>query len=279
VVLQHVARGAAAVVVAAARADAELLGDGDLHVVDVAAVPERLEDRVGEAQDEEVLHGLLAEVVVDAEDLRFAEVARGDGVEVHRGSQVLAEGLLDDDLALEVGPEAAGGEARLAEVLEDGLEDGGRGGDVEDELQRAAGALLGRGDLGLQGLEGRRFIVTAGLVGRVVLDALPDVWPEIAAGELLDVGRGLGAEIGVGHGLAAETDQMEVRGQEAVDGQVVEGGQQLAGGEVAGGAEDDHAGRLGAAVLAEAGKEGMAVGCGHRIQRGRRLPKRRTPRC
>ena len=48
VVLQHVTRGAAAVVIAAAGADAEFFGDGDLHVVDVATVPERLEDRVGE---------------------------------------------------------------------------------------------------------------------------------------------------------------------------------------------------------------------------------------
>ena len=81
-VLEHVARGAAAVVIAAAGADAEFFGDGDLDVVDVATVPEGFEDRVGETQDEEILDGLLAEVVVDAEDLRLAEVAGGDGVEV-----------------------------------------------------------------------------------------------------------------------------------------------------------------------------------------------------
>ena len=57
---------------------------------------------------------------------------------------------------------------------------------------------------------------------------------------------------------------MEVRGQQAVDGEVIEGREQLAGGQVAGRAEDDHAGRLGAAMLAQAGKERMAVGVGHR---------------
>ena len=51
------------------------LGDGDLHVVDVAVVPDRLEDRVGEPEHEDVLHRLLAQVMVDAEDLALAERA------------------------------------------------------------------------------------------------------------------------------------------------------------------------------------------------------------
>ena len=68
VVLDDVARGADAVVVAGAPADADVLGHRDLHVVDVVGVPHRLEELVGEAQGEEVLDGLLAEVVVDAED-------------------------------------------------------------------------------------------------------------------------------------------------------------------------------------------------------------------
>ena len=266
-VLQHVAGGAAAVVVAAAGADAELLGDGDLHVVDVPAVPEGLENRVGETQDEEILDGLLAEVVVDAEDLGFAEIPGGDGVEVDGGVEVLAEGLLDDDLALEVGAEPAGGEAGLAEVLEDGLEDGRRGRDVEDQLQGAARFLLGGGDLLLERGEGGRVVVAAGLVGRVLLDALPDLGAEIAAGELLDVGGRLGPELRIGDRLAPEPDQVEVGGEQAVHGEVVERREQLAGGQVAGGAEDDHAGRLGAAVLAEAGEERMTIGGGHRYSK------------
>ena len=53
----------------AAALDADRLGDGDLDVVDELAVPDRLEDAVGEPQHQQVLHRLLAEVVVDAEDL------------------------------------------------------------------------------------------------------------------------------------------------------------------------------------------------------------------
>ena len=63
----------ALLVVRAATLDADLLGHGDLHVVDVLPVPQRLEDAVGEAEDEQVLDRLLAEVVVDAIDLLLDE--------------------------------------------------------------------------------------------------------------------------------------------------------------------------------------------------------------
>ena len=72
-VLHHVAQRAGLLVVAGPRADAFLLGDGDLHVVDVLLVEQRLEDAVGEAQHEDVLDGFLAEVVIDAVDLPFVE--------------------------------------------------------------------------------------------------------------------------------------------------------------------------------------------------------------
>ena len=53
------------------------LGDGDLDVVDELAVPDRLEDAVREPQRQHVLDRLLAEVVVDPEDLVLGEVLAG----------------------------------------------------------------------------------------------------------------------------------------------------------------------------------------------------------
>ena len=44
-----------------------------MHVIDVIAVPKRLENAVAKAQDEKVLHGVLAEVMIDAVDLLFVE--------------------------------------------------------------------------------------------------------------------------------------------------------------------------------------------------------------
>ncbi len=72
-VLHHVAQRAGVVVIVAAALQPDRLGDGDLHVIDDIAVPQPLEDRVGEAQRQQVLHRLLAEVVVDAEGLRLGE--------------------------------------------------------------------------------------------------------------------------------------------------------------------------------------------------------------
>ncbi len=74
VILDHVAQGAGAVVVAAAVLHADGLGDGDLHRVHVARVPYGLEQSVREAESQDVLDGLLAQVVVDAVDLRLGEV-------------------------------------------------------------------------------------------------------------------------------------------------------------------------------------------------------------
>ena len=68
-VRHHVAQRAGLVVEAAAMADAELFIDRDLDVVDMVAVPDRLEHAVGEAQHQDVLHRLLAEVVIDPVDL------------------------------------------------------------------------------------------------------------------------------------------------------------------------------------------------------------------
>ena len=85
------------VVVAGAAADIDLFGHGDLHVVDVAAVPERLEDRVGEPQHQHVLHGLFAEVVVDAIDLLFGKDLMRGLVQLLGRLQVGAKRLFDHD--------------------------------------------------------------------------------------------------------------------------------------------------------------------------------------
>ena len=70
---------------------------GDLHVIDVTVIPERLENRVGEAQHHDVLRGLLAEVVVDAVGVLLGEGSFDHLIEPLRAGQVGAEWLLDDD--------------------------------------------------------------------------------------------------------------------------------------------------------------------------------------
>ena len=78
----HVAVGAGLLVEAGAVVDRERLGHVDLHVVDVVAVPDRLEHAVGEAQRDQVLDRLAAEEVVDPEDALLGEDAVDERVEL-----------------------------------------------------------------------------------------------------------------------------------------------------------------------------------------------------
>ncbi len=125
VVLDQIAQRSGLVVVAGAGADADVLGGGDLHGVDVVAVPQRLEHAVGEAERHHVLDGLLAEVVVDAEDLGLLEDAQHVAVELERLIERGAEGLLDDHPHLGV---LVLGQAAVAQLLDDHREEarGGR---------------------------------------------------------------------------------------------------------------------------------------------------------
>ena len=94
-VLQHVAVGAGRVIERRAISHAEILGHGDLDAAHVIAVPDRLEHRIGEARVEQVLHRLLAQEVVDAEDVLFREVLPQHEVELLGRCTVVTERLLD----------------------------------------------------------------------------------------------------------------------------------------------------------------------------------------
>jgi hypothetical protein len=110
--VDHVSDRAGLLVERAAAADADVLRDGDLHVVDVRAVPDRLEQPVREPEREDVLHGLLAHVVVDPEDLLLVEHPWMIALQLPRGLEVAPERLLEHDL----GPAAS---PVLAEAVDD----------------------------------------------------------------------------------------------------------------------------------------------------------------
>ena len=153
VVLDDVAEGSGGLVEGAAAFDADGFGGGDLDVVDVVAVPDVLEDAVGEAEDEDVLDGLFAEVVVDAEDLVFVEDLVDFVVERAGGVEIVAEGLFDDDADPGACSRRAAyrcglGHAVLAEVVDDVGEVLGRGGEVEEAVAAGAVLLVELGELG-----------------------------------------------------------------------------------------------------------------------------------
>src|ERR1043165_2890514 len=98
-VRNHVAQRARLFVVTRATADTRSFSRGDLDVVDVVAVPDRLKHRVAETEDEYVLNGVFAEVMIDAIDLVLGEHFRDLRVQRARGFEIAAEGFLDNDAA------------------------------------------------------------------------------------------------------------------------------------------------------------------------------------
>jgi hypothetical protein len=240
VVLDEVAQRARAVVVAGARADPDVLGRRDLDVVDVVAVPDRLEHVVREPERHHVLDRLLAQVVVDAEDLALAERRVHDLLEAPRRCEVGAERLLDHDphvralvVVEPVGLERLGDDR---EVLR-------RRRQVVDAVEREARLLVQRvarrADLRVP----LRVVERVTDVGHPLDQPVEHRLGGLAARELGDRLARLPTELVVRQLAARDADQVEALGQRPLVGQVVEGGQELAAREVARGAEDDQRGR------------------------------------
>ena len=87
----------ALVVVTAALFHADCFGHRDLDVVDVAAVPDRLKNAVGEAECQNILDGLFAKVVIDAVDLLLVRHLQQLLVQRPGGIKVVTKRLFDDD--------------------------------------------------------------------------------------------------------------------------------------------------------------------------------------
>src|SRR5215471_20344057 len=92
----HVPQRAGFFVEATAPFDAESLGGCDLNVVHMIAVPQRLEDAVGESQNQDILNGFFAEEVIDAVDLVLRQHFEDLRVESLGRWKVVAERLFND---------------------------------------------------------------------------------------------------------------------------------------------------------------------------------------
>lgn len=124
VALEHVDHRSGAVVVPGAALQAQLLVVDDLHAGDVVAVPQRLEQTVGETHTQHVEHRGSTQEMVDPEHLLLGHELRQQTVELHRAPPVGAEGLLQH----QHGP---GGQLDLLE----GLHRLGRHGRGQGEVQ------------------------------------------------------------------------------------------------------------------------------------------------
>ena len=247
-VLHHVARHARMVIVAAAQLHAELLGDGDLHIVDVAAVPDRLKHAVPEAKDHDVLHGFFAEVVVDAVNLRLGDMLGEVRIQVAGALQIVAEGFFNDDPA--PGIRLFLGEAGISKLLDNFAEESGRDGEVEKNIAGQIPGFLDIFDLRPEVLEGFWIVEVSGEVIAAFGKVVPLSLIDRTGGKLLDVRGNLRAEklvIAVAH---SHTDDGEILRQKLEGFEIVKRRKEFALGEVARCSEDDNRARVARTFMA-----------------------------
>ena len=85
------------VIVAAPMSYAHLFGHGDGDVIHVTPVPNRLEEWIGEAERQDVLYRLLAQVMVDAENLGFVEIFPESTIHLSCRIQIMTDRFFHND--------------------------------------------------------------------------------------------------------------------------------------------------------------------------------------
>ena len=253
----HVAQRAGLLVELAALLHAHRLRHGDLHVIDPVAIPDRLEQPVGEAERHDALDRVLSQKMIDPEDLVLVQRAQDAGVQFARRVQAVAERLLDHHAApeprLAVLVLALIGELRLAELLDHGAEEPVGDREIEDgvalramglfRVAQCAADLLVELGLGQVALDVGHFLreplprrlvdpVDVELRGRIADEAFQHVVKMVAPAFRRSLGQ-------------VHADQRKFLRQHLGAREVVERRHHQALGHVAAGAEDHHGAGIG----------------------------------
>ena len=234
-VLDHVRQRARFLIVRAAPFHPDRFRPRDLHVVHVAPVPQRFEDPVAEPERQDILHGLFAQVVVDAVDVRFAEDLVQMAAQFPRAGQVVPERFLHHQPA----PPAALAQARRAQPQGRLRVLAGLCRKVKQRVPACVPLTFDRRQFLPEPLVQARIAD----VSRHVIQPAREGRPHLRIdggvfGELLDRFQHLAAELVVAQRGARDADHREPRRKSAVVRQPVEGGHELAPGEVPIGAEN-----------------------------------------
>ncbi len=248
VVLDDVAGRAHAVVIPGAATRTDVLGHGDLDVVHIVRVPQRLEQLVRETQRQDVLDRFLTQVVVDPEHRIRREHRLHNVVQLPGGLQVMPERLLDHHppplLALSLR------QAVLGQLPADLLKRLRRNGQIERVITPRSALLIQLSDRVTQPLKGiivvELALHKADTLGELIPHRLIKRRPRIRPHGGLHLGR----ELLVVPGAAAETHQRETRRQQAPVREVVHGRHELLAGKVTGHPEEHQRGRTGDPVQA-----------------------------
>ena len=234
-VRHHVPERTGVLVIVAPALDTDPLGHRDLNVVDVTAIPDRLEDAVGEAEDQDVLDGLLAQVMVDAEDLPLRQHLPDLPVEGAGRLEVPAKRLFDDDA-----PPAPllGGQSRSTELADDRAEHAGGCGQIIEAVAPRALFVRNPREKGLELLVAARVVEVTPQVMDAPEELVPEGRLDRRCGECVQTAFHLLAKLLGPEVLAGQPDDGEVIGQQSASLQVVQCRDELAPGQIPRGSED-----------------------------------------
>ena len=246
-VRHHVAQRAGGVVKTAAMADAELFVDGDLDVIDMVAVPDRLEHAVGKTQHQDVLDGFLAEIMIDAIDLVLVDDLQQFAVQRFGRFKIGAERLFDHQpapcaavlLKHSGAPEFAGNRRKRI----------GRGRQIEQAIAAGRPVCFKFFKSLAHPVERGGVLWIGGDAGDAFQQPFCDCIVHRAGGEFAQAFHQAVAQRVVRHRLARDPDHAEFVGQQVGGGQIIERGMHQPMRQVAGDAEDDEGAGIGLFVL------------------------------
>ena len=238
----HVAERSGAIVEFTAAFDRDRLGHRDLHVIDMVAVPQRLEQPVGEPQHHDVLDRLLPEIMVDAIDLVFRKDRQQLCIERARRIEIGSERLFDDEPAPGV---LLAGQARLAELLGSGREYVRRCRQVEQAIAADREPAFHFGQPIADPAVGLPIVEIAAHVKEAFEQTTGDVRDDLAGSELTQGRAHRFAKLLVRHLCASDPDHGKAFGQQAFGREIVKRGDEQPFGEVPRRPENDEGARIG----------------------------------
>ncbi len=231
----HIAQRACGIKVSPAQFHADRLRVRDLHMVDVTAIPDGLEDGVIEAEHHDVLHRLFAQVVIDAINLVFRQYRFNVPVQSLGRVEVVPKGFFNHD------PPPASrvlvGQSRLPQLLHDGSKELRRRGQVEQIVALGAVFAVHAGQLGgesrISGWIGEFAALVIKPLGEPLKVFGAPVFGMQKTGDLI-------AKLVASQVVERDAHDGKSLGQQFGLDQVIKGRDELALGQVAGSAEQNH---------------------------------------
>ena len=214
-------------------------------MIDVVAVPDRLEHAVGEAQHHDVLHRLLAEVVIDPVNLIPGEEAQQVRIQCAGRFEIEAERLFNDQPA----PAAVVfiGETGLAKLARHRSEQVGWRRQIKQAIVLRPAAAAELGEFALKLVVGRRIRQIARHVSAIAKQRVGGFCIHAIGGKFVERRPHAVPKFVAGPWRAGDADERETLGQQLPDREIIKRGQQQPLGEIAGRTEDDEGARIGGA--------------------------------